>query len=70
MAEWRPRNHRPVANLDTGEVYPNICEASRSIYVVRGTIAKAISVGRLCGGYRWQYVDQLPAAGTSSPIAG
>jgi hypothetical protein len=71
VAEWQPRNHRPVINLDTGVIYPNICAAGRSIYVIRGTIAKAIGMGRLCGGYLWQYVDQLPAAaGTSSPIAG
>ena len=68
LEDWAPLDHRPVVNLDTGVTYPNVQAAANAVYVVRSTIRKSISRGWRAGGYRWQYLDQLPNVTMCEPV--
>lgn len=53
------RKKRPVMNLDTGEIFPSVKEATYSIFGRRtNDVGKAIKENYLCGGNRWGYVKE------------
>ena len=54
------RKKRPVINLDTGEVFPSVKEATYSIFGRRtNDVGTAIKRNHLCGGSRWGYVKEV-----------
>eukprot|EP00808_Paulinella_micropora_P002543 g78978.t1 len=48
---------RPVRCLETGQVYPSISCAARSVHVVQQTLSKAVRKGGRAAGFRWMYAD-------------
>ena len=55
----KPTNRgRKVRNIDTGEVFPTICAASR-FYSILPTGIRDTCIHRQnkCGGFRWEYAD-------------
>ena len=50
---------RPVQRLDTGEVYPGVKAAARSVYVNKGCISQAIARGGKSAGTAWRYIDSI-----------
>lgn len=53
------RKKRPVINLDTGEVFPSVKEATYRMFGRRANdVGKAIKNSYLCGGSRWDYVKE------------
>lgn len=53
------RKKRPVINLDTGEIFPSVKEATYRMFGRRtNDVGKAIKKNYLCGGSRWDYVKE------------
>lgn len=53
------KKKRPVINLDTGEVFPSVKEATYKLFGRRtNDVGNAIRENRLCGGSRWGYVKE------------
>lgn len=44
---------KPVINLDTGEVFVSLTEASRSLGLSDKAVYRAVERGGKCAGYRW-----------------
>ena len=54
MSENRPK--RPVTNLDTGEIFASIKDASQKYKISKGNISEVCKGKRkTAGGYRWAY---------------
>lgn len=53
---WNHDKGKKVRNKETGEVFPTLTKAGKSIGVAHTTISRAISKGKSVKGYHWEYV--------------
>lgn len=56
VGEYKNKRHKPIRNLDTGEIFSTIKEAADKCDLDTSTLSK-VCKGRLksTGGYRWEY---------------
>ena len=50
-------NGKRVLCVETGEIFPTVIKASKSINRYHSNITRAIQRNGTCGGYHWKYVD-------------
>ena len=53
---WNYDKGKKVRNKETGEIFPTLTKAGKSIGVAHTTISRAISKGKPVKGYHWEYV--------------
>eukprot|EP00808_Paulinella_micropora_P001244 g27164.t1 len=58
---------RPVLCVDTGEVFPSILQAAKSVGRSGNALHGALKHGTKCGGFRWQRLPFQPP-GETEPV--